>query len=208
MHTPTTWLTYFDLTIIYLFCFFQLSYNILTIIKIRQSTNKINVVKMLNAYMYWTLPIIYSTYPIISAFRFDFDFGLLSIYLRIPPIGLILILLVSWTIYVPIYNSKINQLKNLELNNYIYNDQNFNKILMSKNFFKKGIVNYSIKQDKRIDEATNNEMLFKIIADNQGWYIRKDKFSWMWLQNKNKTHLFYKQVLDNVCYLSKKKMFL
>ncbi|MEG0991817.1 MAG: hypothetical protein RSE26_01190 [Malacoplasma sp.] len=185
-----------------------MSYNILTIIKIRQSTNKINVVKMLNAYMYWTLPIIYSTYPIISAFRFDFDFGLLSIYLRIPPIGLILILLVSWTIYVPVYNSKINQLKNLELNNYIYNDQNFNKILMSKNFFKKGIVNYSIKQDKRIDEATNNEMLFKIIADNQGWYIRKDKFSWMWLQNKNKTHLLYKQVLDNVCYLSKKKMLL
>lgn len=205
-HIANTWLTYFDLTIIYTFCIFQLSYNILTIIKIRDSKNRINITKMLNAYFYWMLPIIYSIYPVITAFKTDFNFGLLSIYLRIPPIGLILIFLLSWTIYVPICNLKINQLDNLKINKYIYDDNNFSQILSSHNFFKKLIIKYYLKQVRKINATKNNSKLLKIIADNQGWFIRKDKFSWMWFKNKNRTQKLYQQVLNNVCFLIKQKL--
>lgn len=205
-HIGNTWLTYFDLTIIYTFCIFQLSYNILTIIKIRNSKNKINVTKMLNAYFYWAIPIVYSIYPVLTAFQVDFSFGLFSIYLRIPPIALILLLVISWTIYVPIFNSKINQAHNLKIYSYFYNDSNFSEILSSHNFFKKKIINYYLTQERKINNTINDVELFKIVADNQGWFIRKDKFSWMWLKNKNKTQALYTQILNNICFLIKQKL--
>lgn len=205
-HIANTWLTYFDLTIIYTFCIFQLTYNILTIIKIKKSKNKINVIKMLNSYFYWMIPIVYSIYPVVTAFQIDSTFGLFSIYLRIPPIGLILLLLISWTIYVPIFNLKINQLDNLHHNKYVYYDNNFSSILSSHNFLKKNIVKYYLAQVKKINNTKDITELLKIIANNQGWFIRKDKFSWVWLKNKNKTQALYTQVLNNICFLIKDKL--
>lgn len=200
------WLSYFDLTIIYLFCIFQISYNTLTFIKISQSKNQVNFFKMTNAYFYLLLPIFYSIYPLILSFESNYEFGLMSIYLRIPPIGLSIISVLVWSFYIPFFNKKIDPLSALKNQNFKFDDSFIKPIQTGKNFFKKGILKYYEKQLNKINNANKVEEILKIVKDNQGWFIKKDKFSWMWLYNKNKTHYFYQQIVENIFYIGKSKI--
>ncbi len=200
-----SFLPYLDLFIVYSFCIFQIAYNVLTIIKIKQCKNKVSFSKLIFSYFFWTYPIIYSILPIILSFRTDFDFGIFMIYLRIPPVIITAILILGWTFYIQIHNKHTNTLKNIQETDFSYDESNFKSIMNSKNFFKKNIIKINVRYVDRVNKANNNQELIKIIADIQGWFIGKDKFSWMWLKKKQVTQNFYKQIFENVCYMVKEK---
>lgn len=198
--SSTSFLTYLDLSIIYLFFIFQMTYNTLTFIKIKQSKNKVSILKLILSYFFWTYPIIYSIYPIILSFESSFDFGLFMIYLRIPPTVLSALLIIVWSIYIPIHNKEVNTLKNISESSFTYSDAKFDIIQKSHNIFKKHIVKINDKFIDRVDDICNIDEAIKIVAEAQGWFIGKDKFSWMWLHKRKNTQNFYKQVFENICF--------
>lgn len=202
----SSFLPYLDLTIIYLFFIFQMAYNMLTLIKITQSKNKVSISKLKFAYFFWTYPIIYSIYPVILSFESSFDYGMLMIYLRIPTVILSALLIIVWSIYIPIHNKKVRTLDNISKSVFIYDESNFEAILKSKNFFKKNIIKTNTKFIIKANGIKKSEDAIKVIADVQGWFIGKDKFSWMWLNKKQTTQNFYKQIFENVCYVVKEKL--
>ncbi|MGL5520288.1 MAG: hypothetical protein ACRDBR_02545 [Metamycoplasmataceae bacterium] len=199
-------LGYFDMTIIYLFCLFQLYYNYVTLTKIKQSKNKITWYQLIMAYAFWTAPIIYSVVPMIGSFNDNFSFGLFMLWMRIPPISITAIIIIYWTIYLFIHNKKVNTKENILHSDFIYKNDNFAKINSSKNIFKKNVVKVEKKYELKINKANNEKELIKIVEDIQGWYISKDKFSWMWFKRSEQTHNFYKQIFDNVCFKVKEKL--
>lgn len=199
-------LPYFDLFIIYIFCIFQLAYNILTLIKIKQSKNKVSLSKLRFSYFFWTYPIIYSIFPSILSFKDSYEFGIFMIYLRIPPIVLTALSILIWTIYIPIHNKSIKTIENISESTFIYNEANFDLIMAGKNIFKKNIIKTNNKFINRANKINNLDDALKVIADAQGWFIAKDKFSWMWLNKKQKTQNFYNQVFENTCYIIKEKI--
>ena len=202
----SSFLPYLDLSIIYTFCIFQIIYNVLTIIKIKQSKNKVSISKLMFSYFFWTYPIIYSILPILLSFKTSFDFGLFMIYLRIPPVIITAILIIGWTIYIPIHNKNTDTLKNIKQTNFSYQESNFDSIMNGKNFFKKNIIKTNNKYMDRANKISNDQEAIKIVADIQGWFIGKDKFSWMWLKKKSVTQEFYKQIFENVCHVVKEKI--
>ena len=199
-------LGYLDMSIIWIFCIFQMFYNFLVLIKIRQAKNKLTWYKLSIAYGYWTYPIIYSIFPMIKSFQNDFDFGMLMVYLRIPPITITAILIITWTIYIFVHNSKTNTKENIKNSVFIYDDSNFKVINESNYYFRKMIVKTNYKYEKKINEAKDERELIKVVEDIQGWFISKDKFSWMWLNKKEQTQKFYIQIFQNICCKTKQKL--
>ena len=128
------------------------------------------------------------------------------IYLRIPPIVLTALLILTWTIYIPIHNKNIKTIKNISESTFFYSEANYDFIMAGKNIFKKNIIKTNNKFIDRANKITNLDDAIKVIADVQGWFIGKDKFSWMWLNKKQKTQNFYKQVFENTCYIIKEKI--
>ncbi len=197
---------YLDMSIIWLFCIFQLGYNILTFVKIKEAKNRLTWYKLAISYGYWTYPIIYAIYPMIISFQSDFNFGLLMLYLRIPPISATAILIISWTIYIFIHNHQVSTKENLKKTIYTYNDSNFKSINDSKYFFRKGIVHTNYKYEKQLEQAIKSDDIIKIVEDIQGWFISKDKFSWIWFKNKKQTQNLYIQIFENICYKAQVKL--
>lgn len=144
--------------------------------------------------------------PMFLSFQENFDFGFFMLYLRIPPIAITAILIIILTIYIFIKNSKINTMANIKTSVFYYNDDDFSIIMQGKNIFKKNIIKLSYKYEKRVKNSTNQKELIKIAEDIQGWFISKDKFSWMWFKNKQKTHNFYKKIFDNICFKIKNNL--
>lgn len=128
------------------------------------------------------------------------------IYLRIPPIVLTALSILIWTIYIPIHNKNIKTIENISESTFIYNEANFDLIMAGKNIFKKNIIKTNNKFINRANKINNLDDALKVIADAQGWFIAKDKFSWMWLNKKQKTQNFYNQVFENTCYIIKEKI--
>ncbi len=128
------------------------------------------------------------------------------VYLRIPPITITALLIIYWTVDIKFHNKKTNTLENISNSTFLYDDSNFNKILNSKNIFKKKILKTNNNFVNKIDNANDLDEVLRLVADIQGWFIGKDKFSWMWLNKKICTQDFYKQIFNNVCYIAQRKI--